>query len=71
MIMDTERVLAELRSAVRSEPRFTRWREVRVAVDAGSVVLEGEVDNTRGEETAARPCGGAPGRRGRRRPFVA
>jgi osmotically-inducible protein OsmY len=43
--MEAERVLAELRSALRGEPRFTRGRDVHVAIDAGAVVLQGEVDS--------------------------
>ena len=43
--METERLLEEVQSAVRGEPRFRRWRDVRVGIDAGVVVLEGEVDS--------------------------
>jgi osmotically-inducible protein OsmY len=43
--MDTERVLADVQSAVRGEHRFNRWRDVHVGIDAGAVVLEGQVDS--------------------------
>jgi len=43
--MNTERILIEVRSAIRGEPRLRRWRDVRVAIEAGAVVVEGEVDS--------------------------
>jgi len=39
--METERILSEIRSAIRS----ARGRDVRVALEAGAVILEGEVDS--------------------------
>jgi osmotically-inducible protein OsmY len=43
--MDAEQVLAEVRSALRSEPRFTRRDAVELAFDAGALVVEGEVQS--------------------------
>ena len=38
-------IVAEVRSALRSEPRFTHWREVDVSLDAGALALAGEVES--------------------------
>jgi hypothetical protein len=45
--MDAEHVLAEVRSPLRSEPRFTRRDAVELAFDAGALVVEGEATGAR------------------------
>jgi osmotically-inducible protein OsmY len=43
--MDTARILAEVRSALHSEPRFTHWRDVDIELDSGALAISGEVEN--------------------------
>lgn len=43
--MKAERLLAEVRSGLRREPRFKRWRDVALTLDAGDLVIEGEVES--------------------------
>lgn len=43
--MDTARVLAEVRSALHSEPRFTHREGVELAFDNGTLTIEGEVQS--------------------------
>lgn len=43
--MNAERLLAEVRTDLRSEPRFTHWRDVALALDAGDLVIEGKVES--------------------------
>jgi osmotically-inducible protein OsmY len=43
--METEHILAEVRSAIRSEPRLKRWHDLRITAEGGDVIVEGEVDS--------------------------
>lgn len=43
--MDSAHILAEVRSALHSEPRFRRWRDVNVTLESGALAIEGEVEN--------------------------